>query len=345
MGARTNRRWVIASRPTGDIVPENFRWVEEPAPTPGEGQFLVHNLWFSFDPTQRYMLGWGNLPDSESGGIPIGDVMSTIAVGEVVESRHPGFQPGDLVHGHMGWEDYTVTDGQAFTPTFRIPKGAPPNWALGALGITGIVAYFGVYETARARPGETFVLSSAAGGVGSLAAQYAKGLGLRVIGITGSAAKCRWLTEEAGIDAAINYRTEDVGKRLTELSPDGIDIYFDNDGGSVLDLMLERLRPNGRVVLCGATPRYRANPPPAGPSNYLALVMVNGRMEGLLGRDFIPRYDEMVRVVLPMLQSGRLKSKEDVLVGLRNAPAAMIRQFRGENLGKQLLRLDDPLAT
>jgi NADPH-dependent curcumin reductase len=339
---RNNRRWVIAKRPDPEIGEDNFRWVEEPTHAPGDGQFLVHNLWLSFDPTQCFLVGRAGLSDEESGAIPIGGVMSSLAVGEVVESRHPGFQPGDLVHGHMGWEDYTLTDGTGFTPTFRVPAGVPPNWAAGALGLTGLVAYFGVYETAQPRPGETFVISGAAGGVGSIASQLAKLKGLRVVGIAGSPAKCRWLLDEAGLDGAIDYHREDVGKRLTELCPDGIDIYFDNDGGPLLDLVLDRLRPRGRVVLCGATSRYRANPPPPGPSNYLSLVMINGRMEGLLGRDYVPRHSEAVATMLPLLQSGRLKSKEDIVEGLRNAPTTLARLYSGKNLGKQLLRMDDP---
>ena len=342
MVQRLNRRWLVAKRTVGDVRGDNFRWVEEPAPTPADGQFLVRNRWFSFDPTQIYMLGRADRPEGESGGAAIGEVMGTIAVSEVVESRHPGFQPGDLVHGHTGWEDYSIADGGGFTPTFKIPEGASPNWALGPLGITGIVAYFGVTETARPRAGETFVISGAAGGVGSIACLLAKLRGLKVIGIAGSPSKCRWLLDEAKIDGAIDYREEDVGKRLGELCPEGVDIFFDNDGGSTLDLILDRLRPGGRIVLCGATSRYPVFPPPPGPSNYLSLVMVNGRMEGLLGRDFVPRYPELVAEVLPLLKSGKLRPKEDVAFGLRNAPATLARLFAGENVGKQLLKLDDP---
>jgi len=177
--------------------------------------------------------------------------------------------------------------------------------------------------------------------VGSIAAQLAKIDGLRVVGIAGSPAKCDWLLREAGADAAINHRTEDVSRRLTEICPDGIDIFFDNDGGPTLDLALERLRPGGRVVLCGATSRYAANPTPPGPTNYLQLVMVNGRMEGLLARDYLPRLSEAAEAMLPLLRSGRLKSKEDVLVGLRNAPTALARLYSGANVGKQLLQMDD----
>jgi NADPH-dependent curcumin reductase CurA len=345
MAGRVNRRWLIAKRFDGQVSEANFRWVETLVPSPDEGQFLVRNRWFSFDPTQVYMLGRGYPGEPEGAENPVGDVMGTIAVSEVVESRHPDFAPGDVVHGHTAWEDYTVTDGKGFTPTYRLPEGVPLNWALGALGLTGLVAYFGVHEVARPKPGETFVISGAAGGVGSIASQLAKIAGLRVIGIAGTPAKCDWLLREAGIDAAVNYRTEDVGKRLSELCPDGIDVFFDNDGGPTLDRALDRLRPGGRVVLSGATSRYPAREQPPGPANYLALVMVNGRMEGLLGRDFVPRRSEAWDALLPLLRSGRLKSKEDVLYGLREAPQGLARLYSGENVGKQLLQMDDPPAT
>lgn len=344
MTSRKNRRWVVAQRVVGEISEANFRWTEAPVPSLADGQFLVHNLWLSFDPTQLLMIAQADSDEDAGGGIPRGEVMHTIAVSEVIESRHPDFAPGDLVHGHMGWEDYTVTDGQGFTPAYRVPDGVPPNWAVGVLGLTGLVAYFGVHEVARPKPGETCVISGAAGGVGSIASQLAKIHGLRVIGIAGSPVKCEWLTREAGVDGTVNHRTEDVGKRLAELCPDGLDIFFDNDGGPTLDIALERLRPGGRVVLCGATARYAARTPPPGPTNYLQLVMVNGRMEGLLGRDYLPRRSEAVEAMLPLLRSGRLKSKEDVLEGLRMAPRGLARLYSGENVGKQLLRMDAPLG-
>lgn len=341
MPERSNRQWLIAKRYDDTISEANFRWAENPVPVPAEGQFLVRNLWYSFDPTQSFMLGRGDSASAESGALPIGAVMRGFAVSEVVDSRHPGFRAGDIVHSQVGWEDYSVTDGQGFAPAYRVPEGVPPNWALGVLGITGTAAYFGVHEIARPKPGEMFVVSGAAGGVGSIAVQLAKIRGLRVVGIAGSPAKCDWLLREAGADGAINYRQEDVGRRLTELCPDGIDIFFDNDGGPTLDLALERLRSGGRVVLCGGTSHYSTTPPPPGPSNLLSLVMVNGRMEGLLARDYLPRISEAAQVVLPMLRSGRLKSKEDVLVGLRNAPTALGRLYSGTNVGKQLLRMDE----
>ncbi len=337
-----NRQWLVAERPDGEIAETNFRWHEGTPPTPEEGQFLARNLWFSFDPTQRLMLGRAGEDRGNSGAIPLGQPMTGLAVSEVVASRHPTFKVGDLVHGGMGWEDYSVSDGLGFIPTYRVPEGVLPNWALGALGITGLAAYFGLHDVARAKAGETFVITGAAGGVGSIAVQLAKIHGLRVVGIAGGRVKCEWLTQEAGADGAIDYQTEDVGKRLTELCPDGIDIFFDNDCGPTLELAIERLRDGGRVVLCGGSVRYAAKVPPPGPANLLQLIMVHGRMEGFLARDYIPRIGEAVNTVLPLLRSGRLKSKEDVLIGLRNAPTALTRLYSRANVGKQLLKMDVP---
>jgi NADPH-dependent curcumin reductase len=339
MPTQVNRRWLIAKPLDGKLSEENFRWAESPVPPVAEGQFLVHNRWLSVDPTQALLLRQGDPPGSSA---PIGQPPWSLAVSEVVESRHPDFSPGDIVHGEMTWEDYTLTDGTGFSPTFRVPDGVPLNWAAGALGLTGLVAYFGLHEVARPKPGETFVISGAGGGVGSIASQLAKIFGLRVIGIAGTRAKCDWLVREAGIDAAINYHQEDVGKRLRELSPDGVDIFFDTVGGPTLEIALDRLRTGGRLVLCGITSQYLSDSPPRGPSNLVQLIMVNGRMEGFLGRDFIPRRTEAFDAMLPLLRSGRLKSKEDVLVGLREAPKGLARLLSGENVGKQLLHMDEP---
>jgi NADPH-dependent curcumin reductase len=339
-----NRQWLVAKRIQGEISEANFRWSEGPIPTPSSGQFLARNRWFSFDPTNSFMIGYGENAGPETGAIAIGHPMQGFAVSEVLESHHPRFKPGDIVHGAMAWADYAVSDGEGFAPAYRVPDGVPPNWALGVLGITGMVAYFGVNEVARPKPGETFVISGAAGGVGSIAVQLAKLRGLRVIGIAGGPAKCEWLVRDAGAEAAIDHRSEDVSRRLTELCPDGIDIFFDNDGGPTLDLALERLRPGGRVVLSGATGRYGATQVVSAPTNYLQLVMVNGRMEGLLGRDYLPRVQEVADVLLPLLRSGKVTPKEDVLVGLHNAPIALGRLYSGANVGKQLLRIDDAAA-
>ena len=338
MSAEINRQWLVASSLDGLVGEHNFRWTESSIPSPADGQALVRNLWFSFDPTQILLMG---LP-AKTGGFPIGGAMRGLAVSQVLDSRHPSFRRGDLLHGYSGWEDYSLTDGHGYFETTKVPPGVSPNLALGTLGVTGMVAYFGVVEIARPKKGETFVLSAAAGGVGSIAAQIAKIHGLRVIGIAGGKEKCDWLANEVGLDGVIDHRSGDVGAALDALCPEGIDIYFDNVGGAILDEALARLRRNGRVVLCGGTSLYEQKNRPPGPTNYLQLIMVDGRMEGLLGKDYFDRFPEAITVMRGWLQSGQLKSKEDVVHGLENAPKTLARLFTGANLGKQLLRIANP---
>src|SRR5271170_1498558 len=301
MPSGINRQWLLAQRPENSPVGvHNFRWAESPIPSPTDGQMLLRNLWLSFDPTQ--VLGMAATP--AEGGPAIGDPMGSFAVSQVLESRLPKFHPGDLVYGASHWEDYSVVDGKGYWDTAKILPGASPRLAAGTLGITGMVAYFGVVEVGRPRPGETVLISAAAGGVGSIAVQLAKLLGARVIGIAGGTEKCDWLVNEAHVDAAIDHRREDVATRLDALCPDGVDVYFDNVGGPTLDLALARLRPHGRVVLCGTTARYRADAPLPGPQNYWQLIMVNGRMEGLLGRDYFDRFPEAMAALKGWLDEG-----------------------------------------
>lgn len=335
MPPNVNRRWLVASEPEGLVSDRNFRWVESPVPVPKVGQVLVRNRWLSIDPTQLLFMSSGGGDEA----VPGGRVLPAQALGEVVDSLLPGFQRGDIVQGFFGWEDYTVTDGTGFLPMTKVAPGIPPHLALGLYGLTGMAAYFGVIEVACPQQGETFLVSGAAGGVGSIAGQIARIHRLRVIGIAGGKEKCDWLLREAGFDAAIDHRSEAVGPRLSALCPDGIDIYFDNVGGPLLDEVLPRLRQRGRVVLCGGTSRYEAKVPPPGPQNYLSLVMCNGKMEGLLARDYADRFSEARKALSGWLESGQLRSKEDVVIGLENAPAALARIYTGANLGKQLLKI------
>ncbi|MGC2035749.1 MAG: NADP-dependent oxidoreductase [Thermoplasmata archaeon] len=338
MSSRINRRWLFERRPEGPVGAQNFRWTEAEIPSPGEGQMLVRNLWLDVAPTQVLSL----LAPPEEGGRPPGTLMEGYASSQVIESRIPQFSAGDIIYTASGWEDYSVIDGKGYWDAIKVLPGVSPDLAAGTLGITGIVAYFGVTEIAQPRPGETFVVSAAAGGVGSVAAQIAKILGLSVIGIAGGKEKREWLLGEAKIDFAIDHQSENVASRLDAVCPEGIDIYFDNVGGPILDLALERLRPHGRIVLCGTTARYRQPPRGPGPLNYTQLIMVNGRMEGLLGRDYFDRFPEAIAALKGWLDSGQLRPKEDVVVGLENAPAALARLFSGENVGKQLVKIADP---
>ena len=338
MPPEVNRRWLIASEPEGLVSASNFRWVESPVPIPKVGQVLVRNLWLSLDPTQLLFMASGGAAEAA----PEGRVIPAQALGQVVDSLSPGFERGEIVQGFFGWEDYTATDGTGFLPMFKVSPETPPHLSLGLFGLTGMAAYFGVVVVGRPEKGETFLVSGAAGGVGSIAGQIARIHGLRVIGITGGREKRDWLLREAGFDAAIDHRSEDVGTRLSALCPDGIDIYFDNVGGPLLDEVLPRLRQRGRVILCGGTSRYEAKVQPSGPQNYLSLVMCNGRMEGLLARDYANRFPEARAELARWLESGQLRSKEDIATGLENAPAALARLYTGANLGKQLLKIADP---
>jgi NADPH-dependent curcumin reductase len=335
---RSNRQWLVAGRPEGKVTPELFRWAESNIPKVRPETALVRNLWFDFGPTQVLAMG----APRENGGVPVGEPMRALAISQVVESRIPAFRPGDLVHGLSGWEDYSVIDGHGFFETTHVPSGLPLNLAVGTLGVTGMVAYFGVVEVGRPRAGETCVVTAAAGGVGSIAVQVARINGLRVIGIAGGPEKCDWLRNEAGVAAAIDHRTENVGSRLDALCPDGIDVFFDNVGGPMLDEGLRRIRQHGRVVLCGITSWYLEKETPPGPSEYPNLIMKNARMEGLLGRDYGPRFAEAIPILQGWLRSGQLRSKEDVVVGLENAPRTLVRLFEGAHVGKLLLKVADP---
>ena len=333
-----NRQWLLEARPTGALTGAEFRWNEAAIPRPADGQILVRNLWLSFDPTQR---GW-MARDTYIPAVPLGDVMRAAAVGQVIESRHPDFKAGDLVSGAFGWQDYTATDGQGFMQTRKLPPGVPPNLALSLFGITGPTAYFGMTDVGRIKSGETVVVSGAAGSTGSVAGQIAKINGCRVIGIAGGKTKCDWLVSDLGFDAAIDYKTEDLGQRLSALCPDGIDVFFDNVGGPALNQVLARIALKARIVLCGAISAYNDVEPPPGPANYMNLISRRGRMEGFIVLDYAARFPEAFEALSGWLREGKLVQKEDVATGLENAPATLARLFTGENFGKQLLKIADP---
>ncbi len=336
MKRNVNRQWLLNSRPEGMVSENNFRLAESDIPKPKMGEVLVRVLWLSFDPTQR---GW-MARDTYVPKIPLGEVMRSFAVGEVIESNNnPDYNVGELVTGLFGWQDYIATDGKGMTGMRKVPKGIPPNLALSLFGITGLSAYFGVNDIGQCKSGETFVVSAAAGAVGSIAGQVAKKIkGCRTIGIAGGKAKCDWIVKEAGFDGAIDYHSEDVGKRLSELCPQGIDVYFDNVGGPILDMVLERINLHARIVLCGSISRYNTNVP-FGPSNYFNLTARRARMEGFLVLDYAQRYPEAVQALAKWLAEDKLKQKEDIETGLENAPKAFMKLFKGENFGKQLLKI------
>ena len=340
LSGSVNRRWVLAKRPTGTIGRENFRWEEAPVPSPADGQVLVKNLWLSLDPTQILFTYEG----SGENTIPLGGVMRCIASGQVAESRLKGFSPGDVVQGWFGWEDFTVIDDRpqlapALFPLTKVPPDVAPDLAVGALGLTGMAAYLGTMDVAEPKPGETFVVSSAAGGVGSVAGQIAKIHGSRVIGIAGGKERCERVVRELGFDGAIDRRTEDIGASLDRLCPQGVDVFFDNNAlPAMLNTVLARMRPLGRVVLCGASQYYIGEQSTAG-LDYVSIIMKRVRMEGVYANDCSDRLPEARAALGGWIGEGKLKPVEDVVVGLEGAPSALQRVFSGANFGKQLLKV------
>ena len=338
-----NRKWVLNARPKGAALePDTFRWAEEPIPAVGEGEFLVRNLLISFDPALRGMI---NDVQSYVPPVQIGETMRAGAIGQVIESRHPDFQAGDLVNGMFGWQEFAVSAGDGMMAARKLPPGVDPEAALSVLGGTGMTAYFGMKEVGKPVAGDTVVVSGAAGATGSVAGQVARLLGAsKVIGIAGGPEKCRWLTGEAKFDAAIDYKNEDVGARLDALAPDGVNVYFDNVGGPILDQCLARIAQGARVVLCGGiSSGYGVDRGP-GPANYFQLVIRSARMQGFLLFDYLDQFPEATKVMQGWIDAGELKWRVDVAQGLESAPKTLAGLFTGANLGKQLLKLGDPSA-
>jgi NADPH-dependent curcumin reductase CurA len=340
MAELKNRQWLLEARPHGMIKETDFRWNETSVPPLKDGQVLLRNLAFSFDPTQR---GWMSM-DTYMPAIPLGQTMKAGTIGQVVESRREGFAKGDLVQGLFGWEDYTVNGGEGLMGLQKLPRGTDPILALSLLGTTGLTAYFGTLEVGEVKAGDTFVVSGAAGATGSVSGMIAKIKGCRVVGIAGGREKCDWLLKEAGFDAAIDYKSENVSEALTKYCPQGINVYFDNVGGEILDHALARLAYGARVVVCGAISQYNnlGERNPVGPKNYFNLIMQHARMEGFLVFHFMPRYSEAIAEMSKWYAEGKLKNQVDLQHGLENAPKTIIRLFTGANVGKQLLKLGDP---
>jgi NADPH-dependent curcumin reductase CurA len=271
--------------------------------------------------------------------VEIGDVMRGMCTARVVESRNPGYAPGDLVTGLFGWQDFAVAEDDSFTT--KVPAGTPPTWPVGVLGITTLTAYFGLKEVAAPRAGETVVVSGAAGATGSIACQLAHEWGCRVIGIAGGEAKCRWLTDELGLEGAIDYKAEDVRARMKELCPGGMDVFWDNIGGKILEAALANLAMHARVVLCGAIANYNEERP-QGPRNYMNLLVKRARMEGFVVFDYLPRYGEALSELTALVREGRLRFREDVRPGLESAPEALVDLYTGANEGKLLVEIAAP---
>ncbi len=336
----TNRQWVLAKRPHGEVTEANFEYRETPIPEPGPGQVLLRNLYLSFDPTQR---GWMEDRESYMPPVAMGEPMRAGSVAQVVTSNHDDYSTGDLVQTLGGWQDFLVVDGAAGgLGLSRLPEGVSPEMALGVLGTTGQTAYFGMLDLGQPEPGQTVLVSGAAGATGSVAGQIARIKGCRVIGIAGGPEKCAWLREEARFDDVIDYKAEDVDARIGELCPNGVDVFFDNVGGDILEAALNHIAMKARVVLCGGIANYNATEPQPGPNNLMNLVIMRARMEGFIVIDYMDRFAEGAMALLGWLQSGELVHRDDVQEGFENIPATLNRLFTGKNIGKQMLKIADP---
>ncbi|WP_460699061.1 NADP-dependent oxidoreductase [Nocardia thraciensis] len=332
-----NRQWVLRRRPQGEVRDDDFELRETSLPDLGPGEALVRVEWLGIDPTQR---GWLNAGDNYIEPVPLGAVMRGSGVGEVIASNSPAYPVGCRVVGMVGWQDYAVASEQGLFGLNAVPPGVEPRMMLSLLGTTGLTAYFGITDIGRVRAGETVLVSAAAGATGSLAGQIAKALGCRVIGIAGGPDKCAWVTAEAGFDAAIDYRDDDVGARLGELAPQGVDVYFDCVGGELLERGLDHLATHARVVLCGAIASgYDGAVPPTGPRNYMQLALKRARMEGFIFLDYAERFPEAFDRLLTWHTTGKLLVAEQVSQGLESAPAALRGLFQSRNIGKQLVRV------
>ena len=326
-----NRRITLAKRPSGPITPDCFAVDEVPIPSPGPGEVLAKVGWLSIDPTIR---GWMAM-DTYLPAIEIGAPIRSGGLAEVIESNNEALPVGSTLFGMTCWQEYVVMDGTSQV----IPDGIDPTAALSVFGVTGLTAYFGLLDIGKPVAGETVLVSGAAGATGSVVGQIARIKGCRVVGIAGSDEKCSWLIDELGFDAAINYRTDDVPAAIRAACPNGVDVFFDNVGGDILEAALGNLAMHGRVVLCGAIATYNDDAPRPGPNNIMSLVINRGRMEGFIIMDYLHRAEEAIGELAGWVLGGELKFAVDVVDGLDNAPVAMDRLFTGANQGKVMVRL------
>lgn len=330
-----NRQVVLISRPAGIPQAENFAIVETPIPEPAEGQIVVRNHFLSVEPAMR---GWVSAVANYMEPVPLGGVMRAFACGRVAASRHPGYRPGEAVTGLFGWQDYALLDAKDIQR--KLPEAdLPLSTSLGVLGLNGLTAYLALLEIGQPRAGDTVVVSTAAGSVGSCAGQIARIKGCRTVGIAGGAEKTRLCREQFGFDAAIDYRCEDIDARLAQLCPQGVDIYFDNTAGPISDAVLKHLAVGARVVICGTAAVASWNPPPMGPRVERHLVVKRARMQGFLVFDHEAKYAVALADLSEWLRAGRIRYREDILDGLEQAPGSIAGLYRGENLGKRLIRL------
>jgi len=332
-----NHKFELATRPVGMCKRTDWAYKEEPVRDPGEGELLVKILYISLDPAMR---GWMN--ESRKSYVPpieIGDVMRALALGRVIASKNSKFAVGDHVYGVFGVQEFAISNGSGIT---KVHAGAIPLPVfLGTLGMPGMTAYFGLLDIGQPKPGQTVVVSGAAGAVGTVVGQIAKIKGCTVVGIAGGAEKCGYIVKDLGFDAAIDYKSEDVRKALQHHCPKGIDVYFDNVGGDILDAALTQLARGARIVICGAISQYNNTTPIKGPSNYLSLLVNRASMKGMVVFDYADRYADAAREMAGWMAAGKLKSREYIVDGLEAFPDALLKLFKGENIGKLILKVAD----
>ena len=331
--AAMNRQVLLAARPQGAVSEANFRIVDGPIPKPGDGEVLVKNAWLSLDP---YMRGRMNEAKSYATPVAIGEVMVGQTVGEVVESRDPAFKSGDKVLTSLGWQLY----GAAKAKTLRKIDAVrtPASYYLGVLGMPGITAWFGLTEVGKPKAGDTLVVSAASGAVGSVVGQLARIMGCRVVGIAGGKAKCDYVVQELGFDACIDHKAGNFGERLREACPKGVDVDFENVGGTVLDTLLGMMNLSSRIVICGLVAEYNATEP-YGYKRLRSILVNRIRMQGMLVFDWADRYGEAIEALAGHLAAGKVRYRESIVEGLDNAPRGVIGLLKGENFGKQLVKL------
>jgi NADPH-dependent curcumin reductase len=340
----------LAARPVGNPKDSDWQFTSEPVTEPGSGGVLVRTLYLSLDPAMR---GWMNEGKSYIPPVGIGEVMRAGGIGVVIASKNPAFEVGDHVSATLGVQAYCLIPADQLRRSGLVKvdlRVASATQWLNVLGMPGMTGYFGLLDIGQPRPGETVVVSGAAGAVGQTVGQLAKIKGCRVVGIAGGPAKCQWVVDELGFDACVDYkaaapaggpRWDPVREGLKQHCPDGVDIYFDNVGGDILDTVLTRLNRKARIIICGAISQYNNTTPVQGPKNYLSLLVHRARMEGMVVFDYADRFPVAVAELAGYLKQGRMKSKEDVVEGLANFPATLLRLFSGANFGKLVLKVAD----
>jgi NADPH-dependent curcumin reductase CurA len=337
-----NRAWILKKRPVGDIAPGDLEFVERPLRDLEPGELLIRNVYLSLDPTNRI---WMSDQDQYLPPVEVGDVMRGGTIGVVEVSRSDRFPVGTVVNaGLSGWQSYSIAHEGAVNPVPMLP-GVPLTAFMSVLGATGLTAWFGMVDIGKPQPGETVVVSAAAGAVGSIAGQIAKLKGARVIGIAGGPEKCAWLTRDLGFDGAIDYKNEDVGAALDRLCPNGIDVNFENVGGEIMDAVIARMNNFSRMPLCGMISTYNATGDVPGPSDFARVLMRRILIKGFIVIDYIPRAGEALAELAPWVLGGQIKWKAHAVDGLENAAEAVKRLFTGDHDGKLLIRISpEPAA-